>query len=118
MTDTHNSEGQHRSYQRDLKGLHNATGGQQRSGAEGTIFNPILGSSDEKQEREGARLLSNELKRRSEKVAKKRKEKMDFEETDVTYINKRNKHFNEKISRNYDKHNAEIRQNLERGTAL
>lgn len=38
--------------------------------------------------------------------------------TDVGYINQRNKRFNEKISRNYDEHTAEIRQSLERGTAL
>jgi pre-mRNA-splicing factor SYF2 len=36
----------------------------------------------------------------------------------VGYINQRNKRFNEKISRSYDKETAKIRQNLERGTAL
>lgn len=43
---------------------------------------------------------------------------MEFEQADVSYINQRNKRFNQKISRNFDKHTAEIRQNLERGTAL
>ena len=43
---------------------------------------------------------------------------IEFEGEDISYINKRNKRFNEKINRNYDKHTAEIRQNLERGTAL
>jgi cyclophilin family peptidyl-prolyl cis-trans isomerase len=37
---------------------------------------------------------------------------------DVDYINDRNKHFNAKISRSFDKYTVEIRQNLERGTAL
>eukprot|EP00904_Undaria_pinnatifida_P005712 jgi/Undpi1/2270/HiC_scaffold_13.g05656.m1 len=38
--------------------------------------------------------------------------------TDIDYINDRNKHFNKKIKRAYDKYTVEIRQNLERGTAL
>jgi len=40
------------------------------------------------------------------------------EEKDVDYINKRNRVFNEKLARAYDEHTAEIRQNLERGTAI
>mmetsp|Transcript_20406 Transcript_20406/g.26466 ORF Transcript_20406/g.26466 Transcript_20406/m.26466 type:complete len:418 (-) Transcript_20406:17-1270(-) len=38
--------------------------------------------------------------------------------TDVDYINKRNKHFNQKIKRAFDSYTTEIRQNLERGTAI
>ena len=42
-----------------------------------------------------------------------------FDETkDVTYINKRNEVYNKKIERAFDSYTAEIRQNLERGTAL
>lgn len=37
---------------------------------------------------------------------------------DVDYINDRNEHFNKKIKRSFDKYTIEIRQNLERGTAL
>lgn len=33
-------------------------------------------------------------------------------------LERRNKHFNKKIKRAYDKYTIEIRQNLERGTAL
>lgn len=36
----------------------------------------------------------------------------------VNYINDRNKEFNRQISRAYDKYTVEIRQNLERGTAI
>lgn len=39
-------------------------------------------------------------------------------DTDVTYINKRNKVFNKKVARYFDKYTSEIRENLERGTAL
>ena len=37
---------------------------------------------------------------------------------DVTSINERNRHFNEKLERNYSKYATEIKSNLERGTAL
>lgn len=40
------------------------------------------------------------------------------EDKDVTYINRRNEVFNKKIERAFDPYTAEIRQNLERGTAL
>ena len=39
-------------------------------------------------------------------------------DADVTYINKRNEVYNKKIERAFDSYTAEIRQNLERGTAL
>jgi cupin superfamily acireductone dioxygenase involved in methionine salvage len=58
-----------------------------------------------------------EMKRRAEKKANQ-KRKLEFDAVDVTSINDRNKRFNEKIGRNFDKHTAEIKQNLERGTAL
>jgi len=40
------------------------------------------------------------------------------EEKDVTYINKRNEVYNKKIERAFDPYTAEIKANLERGTAL
>ena len=40
------------------------------------------------------------------------------EDKDVDYINERNKKFNEKLERAYNKYTVEIRQNLERGTAV
>jgi len=39
-------------------------------------------------------------------------------EEDVTYINERNRHFNKKMQRYFGAYTEEIRQNLERGTAL
>lgn len=117
--DYHNPQGMHRNYERDVKSLPHAAAAltdDLRSTATGT-FDPIMNQSDEQREREGARNLANELKRRIEKQKKKRN-RLDFEQEDVTWINKRNKMFNQKISRNFDKATAEIRQNLERGTAL
>ena len=77
----------------------------------------MMEAVDPEKEREGARRLANELHRRIQKAAKKRN-RFEFDETDVTYINQRNKRFNQKISRDYDQATAEIKQNLERGTAL
>jgi pre-mRNA-splicing factor SYF2 len=37
---------------------------------------------------------------------------------DISWINEKNRKFNQKIARFYDKYTKEIRENLERGTAL
>lgn len=118
MGDYYNSEGQHRNYERNLKSLPRAAADSTEDTADAFLpaFNTTI--AGEAKERDGARHLAGEMKRRIEKQAKKKRERMDFEETDVSSINQRNKRFNQKISRNFDKHTAEIRQNLERGTAL
>jgi pre-mRNA-splicing factor SYF2 len=118
MHDFHNSEGQHRNYERNLKSLPRAAANSTEDTAD--TFLPALNTTiaDEAKERDGARHLAGEMKRRIEKQAKKKRERMDFEETDISSINKRNKRFNQKISRSFDKHTAGIRQDLERGTAL
>jgi pre-mRNA-splicing factor SYF2 len=118
MSDYYNSEGQHRNYERNLKSLPRAAAGSTEDTADTFLPAHNTTVADEAKERDGARHLAGEMKRRIEKQAKKKRERMDFEETDISSINKRNKRFNQKISRNFDKHTAEIRQNLERGTAL
>jgi len=40
-----------------------------------------------------------------------------FEDADVDFINDRNRVFNKKLGRAYNQYTAEIKQNLERGTA-
>lgn len=40
------------------------------------------------------------------------------EEKDIDSINERNEHFNKKIERAFGKYTVEIKNNLERGTAL
>jgi len=54
-------------------------------------------------------------------VDKKRKfsrKRANEDEGDITYINERNRIFNKKIARFYDKYTTEIRASFERGTAL
>uniref|UniRef100_A0A7S1SCA6 PPIase cyclophilin-type domain-containing protein n=1 Tax=Alexandrium catenella TaxID=2925 RepID=A0A7S1SCA6_ALECA len=62
------------------------------------------------------------LQNAMEKVMEKKKEfsrrRAYCEEEDVTYINERNRHFNKKMQRYFGSYTEEIRQNLERGTAL
>lgn len=114
--DYYNPEGQFRNYERSLKSIYSKS-----DSRNDTTSAPTIGNNDQQEyqrERNGAKRLADEMKRRADKSEKRKQKEMDFEGTDVSYINKRNKHFNEKISRNYDKHTAEIRQNLERGTAL
>ncbi|CAE6423907.1 unnamed protein product [Rhizoctonia solani] len=58
--------------------------------------------------------LNQDLDKRS-KFSRKRNNE---EEGDITYINERNRVFNKKIARFYDKYTAETRASFERGTAL
>ncbi|KAF9238128.1 SYF2 splicing factor-domain-containing protein [Melanogaster broomeanus] len=53
-----------------------------------------------------------------DKKAKFSRKRVNEEEGDITYINERNRVFNKKIARYYDKYTAEIRASFERGTAL
>jgi pre-mRNA-splicing factor SYF2 len=58
------------------------------------------------------------LNHREKKRAQFSKRRVYRESEDVTYINDANKKFNRMVARAYDKHTAEIKENLERGTAL
>ncbi|KAG9090000.1 hypothetical protein FS749_000893 [Ceratobasidium sp. UAMH 11750] len=53
-----------------------------------------------------------------DKRAKFSRKRANEEEGDITYINERNRVFNKKIARFYDKYTAETRASFERGTAL
>lgn len=59
-----------------------------------------------------------DLDKQVEKRTKYSRRRPFSHEADVDYINERNMKFNKKASRFYDKYTAEIKQNLERGTAV
>ncbi len=112
--DYHNPEGQFRNYERSLQSIQ-----PERLDNSKKIKEYFASTAkDVRKEREGAKRLAAELCRRAEKSEKRKQKEMDFEGEDVSFINKRNRHFNEKINRTYDKHSADIKRNLERGTAL
>ncbi|KAK8056524.1 SYF2 splicing factor-domain-containing protein [Apiospora rasikravindrae] len=64
--------------------------------------------------------LVDDLKKAEENRLKKRKERMaeNGDDGDVTYINEKNKQFNQKLNRFYNKYTAEIRDSFERGTMI
>ncbi|KXL46282.1 hypothetical protein M433DRAFT_65788 [Acidomyces richmondensis BFW] len=64
--------------------------------------------------------LVADIKKAEEVRMKKRRDrgKMDDAEGDVTYINEKNKQFNLKLARFYNKYTADIRESFERGTAM
>ncbi|KZP31813.1 SYF2-domain-containing protein [Athelia psychrophila] len=53
-----------------------------------------------------------------DKKGKFSRKRLNEDEGDITYINERNRVFNKKIARYYDKYTTEIRASFERGTAL
>lgn len=64
--------------------------------------------------------LVDDLKKAEEVRLRKRRERMakNGDDGDVTYINEKNKQFNQKLSRFYNKYTAEIRDSFERGTRI
>eukprot|EP01118_Nematostelium_gracile_P001097 TRINITY_DN1111_c0_g1_i1.p1 TRINITY_DN1111_c0_g1~~TRINITY_DN1111_c0_g1_i1.p1 ORF type:complete len:231 (-),score=90.37 TRINITY_DN1111_c0_g1_i1:167-826(-) len=62
--------------------------------------------------------MVNELEANIAKRKNYSRRRPHSEDSFVTYINDRNKVFNDKISRAFDKYTVEIKQNLERGTAI
>ncbi|RCI16180.1 hypothetical protein L249_2200 [Ophiocordyceps polyrhachis-furcata BCC 54312] len=64
--------------------------------------------------------LVQDMRQAEAQRLKKRKERManNGDDGDVTYINEKNKQFNQKLSRFYDKYTADIRDSFERGTMI
>jgi len=59
-----------------------------------------------------------ELAKQEERRAQFSRRRAYREDQDVDYINSRNRNFNKKVARAFDPYTAEIKQNLERGTAI
>lgn len=64
--------------------------------------------------------LVDDLRRAEDQRMKKRRERMakDADDGDVTYINEKNKQFNQKLSRFYNSYTSDLRESFERGTAI
>ncbi|KAI9166790.1 Pre-mRNA-splicing factor syf2 [Paramyrothecium foliicola] len=84
------------------------------SSADSTSF------AQNKPEKAAVDRLVADIRRAEEQRLKKRKERMarNGDEGDVTYINEKNKQFNQKLARFYDKYTSEIRDSFERGTMI
>lgn len=62
--------------------------------------------------------MVNDLEGQIAKRAKYSRRRIHNDDADIDYINERNAKFNKKLERFYGEHTAEIKQNLERGTAI
>mmetsp|Transcript_22558 Transcript_22558/g.58895 ORF Transcript_22558/g.58895 Transcript_22558/m.58895 type:complete len:218 (-) Transcript_22558:152-805(-) len=62
--------------------------------------------------------MAADLEAQIEKRAKFSRRRAHHHDADISYINERNMQFNKKLDRFYGKYTQEIRENLERGTAI
>ncbi|KLO06744.1 SYF2-domain-containing protein [Schizopora paradoxa] len=74
--------------------------------------------ADNKPTDEAIDRVINKLNIDQDKRNKFSRKRLNEDEGDITYINERNRVFNKKIARYYDKYTEEIRASFERGTAL
>lgn len=68
--------------------------------------------------REAVDKMVDDLEGQIAKRAKYSRRRIHNDDADIDYINERNAKFNKKLERFYGDHTAEIKQNLERGTAI
>ncbi|KAH7643042.1 pre-mRNA-splicing factor syf2 [Dermatophagoides farinae] len=71
-----------------------------------------------KDSKEAIDRLLNDMNKDYERQSKFSRRRTFDDDNDIDYINERNMKFNKKIERFYGKYTAEIKQNLERGTAV
>ncbi|KAM7221423.1 putative pre-mRNA splicing protein [Rhypophila decipiens] len=90
---------------------------------DGTFFSTADSTSfaQHKPDKEAVDRLVADMKKAEEAQLKKRRERMERNADDggdVTYINEKNKQFNAKLERFYNKYTTEIRNSFERGTMI
>ncbi|KAF9653698.1 mRNA splicing factor SYF2 [Thelephora ganbajun] len=73
---------------------------------------------DNKPSEEAIDKVVSKINQDMDKKRKFSRKRANEDEGDITYINERNRVFNKKIARFYDKYTTEIRASFERGTAL
>ncbi|KAJ1433688.1 SYF2 splicing factor-domain-containing protein [Ochromonadaceae sp. CCMP2298] len=117
------AEATHRAYEKRIKKLPtNLGGGRRGDGEEGSSHleeNPLdYGKQGAQVTRAGLDRLTKDMEEREEAREKFSRRRTHLEGADVDYINDRNAAFNKKLKKSYDKYTVEIRQSLERGTAL
>ena len=77
------------------------------------------GFVEQRPKKENVDRLVEDLRKAEEVRMQKRKKRGQQEEGgDVSYINEKNKQFNMKLGRFYDRYTTEIRESFERGTAI
>lgn len=111
------TDAQYKSYKKQLNKLPTS------SSIAGT--EQVSESSELQYGKQGTEVSSHALNRLAKNIEDREKQRETFsrrrahiDATSVDAINEKNEHFNKKLKRTYDKYTVEIRQNLERGTAL
>ncbi|CBF85710.1 hypothetical protein AN1861.2 [Aspergillus nidulans FGSC A4] len=87
----------------------------------GTFYSTAdtIGFTESKPDRAAVDKLVADLRKAEEVRLKKRRDRRGGDEDgDVTYINEKNKQFNQKLARFYNKYTTEIRDSFERGTMI
>jgi len=89
---------------------------------DGTFYSTAdsTGFVEHKPPKEAVDRMVKDLQQAEDARLRKRRERLgkDGEDGDVTYINEKNKQFNQKLARFYNKYTAEIRDSFERGTMM
>ena len=121
--DVYNSEAQHRNYKKRVR--QGAENGRievaeqfAEVGEEDPDADPLAYGEAPPVPKEKVQALVEDMHEAALRRTKWSRRRTFHEEQDVTYINKRNEVYNKKIQRAFDPYTAEIRANLERGTAL
>ncbi|RAL11064.1 pre-mRNA-splicing factor SYF2 [Aspergillus homomorphus CBS 101889] len=86
----------------------------------GTFYSTAdtVGFTENKPDRAAVDKLVSDLRKAEEVRLKKRRDRRGDDDGDVTYINEKNKQFNQKLARFYNKYTTEIRDSFERGTMI
>lgn len=116
--DVFNQDALYKAYKKRLAKLPSEGGGGKEGGKKGEEPDPLAYGTAGRGDEEGLERLAEELGEREKARKNFSRRRADYEGADVTSINERNKMFNKKLKRAYDKYTVETRQNLERGTAL
>lgn len=113
---------QFRQYQRLTKQLKPDKGAYLKSKAEwgddAVDANTVAYGQHDAVSAKGLDRMVKDLEAQAEKRAKFSRRRPEFHDADISYINERNRNFNKKLERFYGKYTTEIRENLERGTAI
>lgn len=114
------AEATHRAYEKRLKKLPTGSRSSSSSAAESHLEeNPLdYGKSGTSVSKAGLDRLTKDIEDKEEARRNFSKRRMNFDASDVDYINDKNAIYNKKLKRAFDKYTVEIRQNLERGTAV
>ncbi|WAR07065.1 SYF2-like protein [Mya arenaria] len=112
----------HRQYQRNTKNMkpdmQEVARQKEKLGDAFYASKDTMGLTQHKDSKEAVDRMVDDLEKQIAKRAKYSRRRTHDEDADIDYINERNNKFNKKLERFYGTYTADIKQNLERGTAV